>query len=366
MFDDYRKSMTSNSWKYLLDNCVVYPDKNRFELDIADSLYVDLFIEKYKEMKEQNKRFVVIIEDTEAHWMGCKLHINLHKVLKEAKIPPQDILFITNDYHVEKHYSDWCKTMGIKEKINVIYFQSYLLRMLTMRGPKKGWSSKECTCANRELHTHECTDTYVRENEELSKKFICLMGRKTTSRDEMWNFYQENNFVKEQGHISYLDKDVILPNSWSHKDDKKRILNGESNLLTDNLVEYHQDCYFSIVAETNSGTMLSEKINKPLFYYHPFIVFSDVGIGYLKLLKKYGFETFPEWFDESYDEIEDNDVRFRFVQKEIKRLCNMSNEYLSELYKSVEDKLIHNKNNFLDFDLIFEREFIKDLTEILK
>ena len=223
MFDDYRKSMTSNSWKYLLDNCVVYPDKNRFELDIADSLYVDLFIEKYKEMKEQNKRFVVIIEDTEAHWMGCKLHINLHKVLKEAKIPPQDILFITNDYHVEKHYSDWCKTMGIKEKINVIYFQSYLLRMLTMRGPKKGWSSKECTCANRELHTHECTDTYVRENEELSKKFICLMGRKTTSRDEMWNFYQENNFVKEQGHISYLDKDVILPNSWSHKDDKKRI-----------------------------------------------------------------------------------------------------------------------------------------------
>ena len=117
MFEDYGKSMTSNSWKYLLDNCVVYPDKNRFELDIADSLYVDLFIEKYKEMKEQNKRFVVIIEDTEAHWMECKLHITLHKVLKEAKIPPQDILFITNDYHVEKHYSDWCKTMGIKEKM---------------------------------------------------------------------------------------------------------------------------------------------------------------------------------------------------------------------------------------------------------
>ena len=44
----------------------------------------------------------------------------------------------------------------------------------------------------------------------------------------------------------------------------------------------------------------------------------------------------------------------------------MSNEYLSEFYKSVEDKLIHNKNNFLDFDLIFEREFIKDLTEISK
>ena len=34
--------------------------------------------------------------------------------------------------------------------------------------------------------------------------------------------------------------------------------------------------------------------------------------------------------------------------------------------KCVEDKLIHNKNNFLNFDSIFEREFTKDLTEISK
>jgi hypothetical protein len=362
MFDDYEETMTSNSWKYLLDNCVVYPDKNRFKADIADSLYVDLFIEKHSEMKEQNKRFVVIIEDTEGHWFENKLHINLHKVLEEAKIPPQDILFITNDYHVDKHYSDWCETMGIKEKINVLSLPFFVCRMLdTFYGIH--YTSRNNSNPNMNVKIKNL-DTI--ESKKPNKKFIALMGGKTYSRSTMWNFYENNKFIKEQGHISYLGKNIVLPNSWKTEADKKRILKSESNFSIDNLVQYHQDSYFSVVAETGSGLMLSEKILKPIVHCHPFMVFNNNDVGYLKLLKKYGFETFPEWFDESYDEIEDNDARFRFIQKEITRLCNMSNEHLSELYKSVEDKLIHNKNNFLNFDLVFERKFIKDLTEISK
>ena len=93
----YSASITKKCWYYLQDNFVVYPEKNRFKKNIAGSLYVDLFIEKHSEMKEQNKRFVVIIEDMEGHWFECNLHTKLHKILEEAKIPPQDILFITND-----------------------------------------------------------------------------------------------------------------------------------------------------------------------------------------------------------------------------------------------------------------------------
>ena len=47
------------------------------------------------------------------------------------------------------------------------------------------------------------------------------------------------------------------------------------------------------------------------------------GRGTLKHLKKLGFQTFPELFDESYDEIFDTKLRYERVFKSIQDACNM-------------------------------------------
>jgi len=44
----------------------------------------------------------------------------------------------------------------------------------------------------------------------------------------------------------------------------------------------------------------------------------------------------------------------------------MSNKDLYKMYKSVEDKLIHNRNNLLNLSKIIEEKFINDLMEISK
>ena len=352
-FTNY-KLVSKEASKYVVHNSVIYPDINRFKQDIADSLYPDLFIESYNELKKQGKDFIVIIEDTEAHWMETNLHINLHNVLEKAKISPQDILFITNDELANKKYNNWCETENIKEKINFISCQCLIQRHL--------WDNN----INEKWHDWMNRNWSFTANEEVSKKFICLMGVKYYIRDEMWNFYESNKFVKEQGHISYLAKNVILPNSWQDiLNGEERIKNAESSPQNDNLVDYHKDSYFSVLLESNSALWFTEKIMKPLLHAHPFMVF-NTEIGYIKLLKKYGFETFPEWFDESYDEIEDIDERLNFIKKEIVRLCNMSNKDLYKMYKSVEDKLIHNRNNLLNFSITIEKQFINDLKNLVE
>ena len=78
------------------------------------------------------------------------------------------------------------------------------------------------------------------------------------------------------------------------------------------------------------------------------------------------YQTFDKWIDESYDEIENTDERIQFIKKEIDRLCHMSNKDLYKMYKSVEDKLIHNRNNLLNLSKIIEEKFINDLMEISK
>ena len=170
-------------------------------------------------------------------------------------------------------------------------------------------------------------------------------------------------------------KEQIKPYWEKVKEKSPMIIDIPSDILVDGYIsswkgiypKTYNDAYFSLVTSTSFDTPWfhpDEKFWKPLGQFHPFIWIGPPNS--LDSLRRLGFKSFSPWIDESYDKEKDCEKRMLMIVDEIKRLCNMSNEYLSELYKSVEDKLIHNKNNFLDFDLIFEREFIKDLTEILK
>jgi len=177
-----------------------------------------------------------------------------------------------------------------------------------------------------------------------TKKFICLMGHKSIQRSFLWNFF-ENKDIKEDGHISYLGNKVWLPDSFTDSS----TYHMSSSPTADKLQKYYRDSYFSIVPEGEGGAQLSEKVHKPLLHGHPFILFSynhDIGefaTGMLSRLKEWGFETFPELFDESYDEISNVDERRNNFKQQILRLCNMETNELQKLCESVEDKCIHNQ-----------------------
>ena len=132
------------------------------------------------------------------------------------------------------------------------------------------------------------------------------------------------------------------------------------------------DSYFSIITETTMdplytndaeridrdkfiySLLISEKTYKPLYYMHPFIVLGCPGT--LKYLRSIGFETFPEFFDESYDDIYDNEKRYRFCLREIEKLCNKDLKEVHELYQSIIPKLKHNKEMIEQYDFKKELE----------
>ncbi len=123
-----------------------------------------------------------------------------------------------------------------------------------------------------------------------------------------------------------------------------------------------EDSYFSVVTESGyEGTLLysTEKSGKALLQLQPFILISTVG--HLRGLQDMGFETFPELFDESYDEIVDNFERIEFICNEIKRVCNMSIEELHEIYVRIFPKLLRNRKQFFSYNLkeIFESWFVQ-------
>ena len=63
-------------------------------------------------------------------------------------------------------------------------------------------------------------------------------------------------------------------------------------------------------------------------------------------LQQQGYETFPELFDESYDQVTDRAKRLSIIMNNIEKWCNKDIKELHKKYWSVWDKLEHNRKHF--------------------
>jgi hypothetical protein len=81
----------------------------------------------------------------------------------------------------------------------------------------------------------------------------------------------------------------------------------------------------SVVLETvvdGSKIHLTEKILRAIACSHPFVL--AAGPGSLKYLRGYGFQTFGEFWDESYDEEPDTLLRLEKITNTMKQIQNLS------------------------------------------
>jgi hypothetical protein len=121
----------------------------------------------------------------------------------------------------------------------------------------------------------------------------------------------------------------------------------------------YEETYFTIVGETNAEAQylfITEKTLKPIMNLHPFFI---VGNPYtIKYLKKLGFNTFSDFWDESYDEQPNFKLRCEMIVTEVKKLCEKSDTEMLELLKNMEDILHHNKKLLHSFYTKNKREQI--------
>jgi hypothetical protein len=123
---------------------------------------------------------------------------------------------------------------------------------------------------------------------------------------------------------------------------------------------YNQTAY-TVVAETNYDNHYSfytEKIVKPILAERLFVVFSSRH--YLKNLRSLGFKTFDGIIDESYDDMEDYDARFKLVCEQIKYLISQPQEDILARTRPITE---HNKRVMLTTD--WHGNVLKSLQEFL-
>jgi len=197
------------------------------------------------------------------------------------------------------------------------------------------------------------TDFKCEEIDLKSKKekiYNCLNYHEHKHRTIVFDSLTERDLL-DKGFVSFIYKGVVLS--------KKIDPMGKAYVETDGWrcfpYQVVKKSYFNLVTEThheicldNDGMHITEKTYKALIS-QPFIIVGQYG--HLKKLREWGFKTYPELFDESYDLIENPKERIDFIINEVERVCNMDKNELEKIYNSVIWKVEHNKKIMMEFPI---------------
>jgi len=135
-----------------------------------------------------------------------------------------------------------------------------------------------------------------------------------------------------------------------------------------NKIDWYTQSFYSLITETvyndylpshtgihnvdigrNKIIFITEKTYKAIYCGHPFLIMGQPYI--LKTLKDMDFETYENLFDETYDNIENDKLRF---EKVCENILNFDNP--KHYNKLTKDKILHNRNLMLDSKYVVKQQ----------
>lgn len=120
---------------------------------------------------------------------------------------------------------------------------------------------------------------------------------------------------------------------------------------------FYQNSFMSILTESSPmgpGCYVSEVIFKAIVFMHPFMIIGQPRT--LEVLREWGFDTFDDIFDNSYDLEEDMFKRTEMVLEQMQTINSMTQEELKQKTLEIRDRLVYNKRRY------FSKEF-RDITK---
>lgn len=326
-------------------------------------------------------RATIYLDYSMEPWIDKETYLALHECLKLSEIPAKSVLLCVNSFNAQQCYENWFSLEERQLKVRNLPFcydhSSWYYNDALERG--------ESICMNEQnfLSTHST----IRKNHFLMKirngrsqrlAFLYKMATDDLLKYGDWSFLLNNSYDETvvKGTLDhYAFTDINLETVKQLHDTAPHFLQSEQtisqysvNAWTDVDFQSYSNSYFEICFETfihGEHKSLTEKVFKPLVNYSPFLLIAYPGA--LKLLKELGFKTFSPYINESYDDIEDTNLRLRAVYDEIQRLCSMPKEQLHSWYWEMKDILIYNHNHLINHHKngLLGEALIKEFSDIV-
>ena len=230
---------------------------------------------------------------------------------------------------------------------------------LTIRSPHWMWYSTAIRAVSDGYHKYT-------PQPNLSHDFLMLMNKRRAHRDQVQEALSQQ---LEHARWSYVEAGRPLDDPgerssnvfWEFYTNPQWYDSTRFSLVVESWMR--SDAWFAKPGGRNYKTEVSEKIYKPLAWYHPFVVLGSVDT--LKFIRSEGFETFDNLWDESYDQTTTDAGRFDRVVQLVKDILPNHNRFSGELDKITQEKLRHNHYHFYNMDLVHER-FNTEILDVIE
>lgn len=201
--------------------------------------------------------------------------------------------------------------------------------------------------------TYSCQE--LNDPSAFDMAYMCLNRKPHPHRRRLYRKLNGLNLL-DAGLVSMGSSEDSPPRLIPNDEDTKSALNLAPNgyvshygiandIASLGSIKNWQRCFLNIVTETNFQIskyhFVSEKIYKPILGMRPFLVYADDG-G-VDWLHSHGFETFVNDFKDISDldlAMPDNIPNF------LQQLCDAGLSYWKSKYIALNEKILHNKNQF--------------------
>jgi len=372
--------------------------------DRVENVGIEINKRKINDLDENNNFYIL--------WSGCGNHLDKSKVelINQGKMK---LLLVSDGEALQRMTLDWVvdliKKFNLDSKqvifmsyelrsdetyklllnefpkfrqypINVIAMDTYVFEPSSNFGdlplPTEDIKPYKYICYNanaKEYRMFLVTELFRRKLDKYG--LISLLFRYGSFEQMSSNFTSDLGFDITKGYGKLVD-------DYAKKEMVKRV-----PLILDQTMEevdkndrpvsiYHiKNSYFNIITESYMYSKSLPQSHKTIFEMsektykalncQPFIHLGSYGV--LKYMRSMGYKTFPELFDESYDDIVNHTDRLLAVVDSIEKVCKMDDNEFHNIYcREVIPKVIHNRELVRSKEIKEKiwNKFIRDLLSL--
>jgi hypothetical protein len=313
----------------------------------------------------RNKNGFILLSNNYESFVDRETFESIHNYFKENQIPLNKVIYLSNCANAQEIYEKYCKKHQIEEKINCEYIGLYVL-------------DQRLICQDPIFS--ERTDKNIKKE----KLFLNFNRRHRLHRYILLLKFFEHDLLKHT-HMSF-SKDVPVE-IWIH-DAQKAVAEYDIRLKIDELYQvydslpyvldthdfsrfpmedrledttsWYDKTYISIVSETNFENNIihmTEKTIKPIIFKQPFIIVGPAKT--LESLRKLGFQTFSDFWDESYDNESDPKKRMKMIISLCRTIAKWSPMELHTFYARTKEIREYNFKNLANLKPIELNNFVE-------
>jgi hypothetical protein len=280
---------------------------------------------------------------------------SLNESLRHSGISKNQIILVMNGINAQEIYESWFPENERRFLVRVIPFLAHDISWYYANNKKCRLTESDFINSKETIRKHHFTFPNRRARPYriylLSKMFKNSLLEKGN-----WSLLSNEN-----SHLFDTEFFIKLPHNL---EEEPGIKFNDVSGNQDTSSEWNLTSYFYIASETfmhGEYRAFTEKIFKPLVNFQPFVFAAFTGA--LQELRNMGFKTFHPFIDETYDTVNDSNIRLDMIYREIEKLCSMTKKEIHNWYWNMEDILLHNHNHTINLykNHLISDEFFREL-----